>query len=212
MARHASARSRGPASALPLATRRPAGVRLGVGALLVLLLAGLVTAIVVSLLGASGQARTLPPERSGGVDAEGDVGVVYVHILGAVQTPGVYQFRDGDRVVDAIAAAGGFAPTADPQAVNLARFLTDGEQILVPVQGAAPPATGPSASDPGSKVNLNTASSTELETLPRVGPATAERILAWRDSNGRFAAVDDLLNVPGIGDKIFESLKDLVTV
>lgn len=212
MARHASARSPGAASALPLtlATRRPAGVRIGVGALLVLLLGGLVTAVVVSLLGASGQARPLPPEATG-VD-EGAGGALYVHVLGAVGSPGVYQFRDGDRVVDAIAAAGGFAPDADQQSVNLARFLSDGEQIVVPVIGAAPPATGPAASDPAARVNLNTASSSDLETLPRVGPATAERIIAWRETNGRFDAVEDLLNVPGIGDKTFESLKELVTV
>ncbi|MET4639904.1 helix-hairpin-helix domain-containing protein [Mycetocola sp. 2940] len=213
MARHVSARSPGAASVLPLtlATRRPTGVRVGVGALLVLLLGGLVTAVVVSLLGASGQARPLPPEASARVE-EAAGGALYVHILGAVGSPGVYQFRDGDRVVDAIAAAGGFAPAADQQAVNLARFLSDGEQILVPVQGAAPPVAGPTASDPSAKVNLNTASSSELETLPRIGPATAERIIAWRETNGRFGAVDDLLNVPGIGDKTFESLKDLVTV
>lgn len=213
MARHASARSPGAASAglSTLAIRRPAGVRIGVSALLVLLLGGLVTAIVVSLLGATGEARTLPPESSAGVDNVAG-GALYVHILGAVGSPGVYQFRDGDRVVDAIAAAGGFAPTADQQAVNLARFLSDGEQILVPVQGAVPPVTGPAASDAAATVNLNTASSSELETLPRVGPATAERIIAWRETNGRFGSVDDLLNVPGIGDKTFESLKDLVTV
>jgi competence protein ComEA len=212
MARHASARSPGAASVLPvtLATRRPAGVRFGVGALVVLLLGGLVTAIVVSLLGATGQARPLPPPATAGVD-EANGFALYVHILGAVESPGVYQFRDGDRVVDAIAAAGGFTATADQQTVNLARFLTDGEQILVPVEGAAPHPV-PAPGDPGGKVNLNTASSAELETLPRIGPATAERILAWRETNGRFGSVDDLLNVPGIGDKTFESLKELVTV
>jgi competence protein ComEA len=211
MARHASARSPGAASVpVTLAPRRHAGVRIGVGALLVLLLAGLVTAIVVSLLGATGQTRPLPPAATTGVDAGG--AALYVHILGAVGSPGVYQFRDGDRVVDAIAAAGGFTPEADQQTVNLARFLSDGEQIVVAVQGAAPPPSEPGAVVPGGKVNINTASSAELDTLPRVGPAMAERIIAWREANGRFRSVDDLLNVPGIGNKTFDSLKDLVSV
>ncbi len=196
---------------MTLATRRPAGVRFGVGALLVLLLGGLVTAILVSLLGATGQARPLPPTATTGVDEESGA-ALYVHILGEVVTPGVYQFRDGDRVVDAIAAAGGFTPTADPQTVNLARFLSDGEQILVPVQGAAPPTSVPGLGVPAGKVNINTASIAELDTLPRLGPAMAERIIAWRETNGRFSNVDDLLNVPGIGNKTFESLKELVTV
>ena len=211
MARHASARSPGAASVLPVAlvTRRPAGLRFGVGALVVLMLGGLVTAIVVSLLGATGQARPLSTPSTAAVDEAGGA-TLYVHVLGAVTTPGVYQFRDGDRVVDAIAAAGGFSPTADQQTVNLARFLSDGEQILVPVVGAAPPASGPTPGDPAAKVNINTASSGELETLPRVGPAMAERIISWRETNGSFAAVDDLLNVPGLGDKTFESLRDLV--
>ncbi|MET0714632.1 MAG: ComEA family DNA-binding protein [Mycetocola sp.] len=213
MARHASARSPGSASVLPvtLATRRPRGVRIGVGALLVLMLAGLVTAIVVSLLGATGQARPLPPAATTGIDEAGGT-ALYVHILGAVASPGVYQFRDGERVVDAIAAAGGFTPEADQKTVNLARFLSDGEQIVVSVQGVEPPPSEPGAAAPGGKVNINTASSAELDTLPRVGPAMAERIIAWRDANGRFRSVDDLLNVPGIGDKTFESLKDLVSV
>ena len=216
MARHASARSPGAASDLPitLATRRSAGVRFGVGALIVLMLGGLVTAIVVSLLGATGQARPLPPTPTTGVDAVGSV-ALYVHVLGAVERPGVYQFRDGDRVVDAIAAAGGFSPVADQQTVNLARFLSDGEQIVVAVQGAVPPAAGSAPGVPGApagKININTASVAELDTLPRLGPAMAERIIAWRETNGRFSNIDDLLNVPGIGAKTFESLKDLVTV
>lgn len=215
MARHAPARppGAGNASPLTLAMRRPTGIRLGVGAMVVLLIGGLVAAVVVSLLGTAGQTRTLPPPSAGPTAGTG--AVVYVHVLGEVLEPGVFQLRDGDRVIDAIAAAGGFTATADQQTVNLARFLSDGEQILVPAHGAAPttgPSTGETGGMAGGKVNLNTASSDELETLPRVGPAMAERIIAWRDTNGRFSSVDDLLNVTGIGDKTFEALRDLVTV
>lgn len=209
MARHAPARSLGAAGAdIPaLATRPSTGVRLGVGALVLLLLAGLVAAVVVSLLGATGQTRELADPSPVATEATG--AIVYVHVLGEVQSQGVYQLRDGDRVIDAIAAAGGFTVVADQQSVNLARFVSDGEQILVPAQGAAP---APAPGTPGGKVNLNTATSSELETLPRVGPAMAERIIAWRDTNGRFTSVDDLLGVTGIGDKTFEALRELVTV
>lgn len=211
MARHAPARPLGAAGAdrLAMATRASPGVRLGVGALVLLLLAGLIAAVVVSLLGASGQTREIAQPSPVATEVTG--AVVYVHVLGEVQSPGVYQLRDGDRVIDAIAAAGGFTAVADQQGVNLARFVSDGEQIAVPAQGAAPSAA-PAPGAPGGKVNLNTATSAELETLPRVGPAMAERIIAWRDANGRFTSVDDLLGVTGIGDKTFEALRELVTV
>lgn len=212
MARHAPAQSPGAGGAdrLTLATRRQDGVRLGVGALVLVLLGGLVTAIVVSLLGASGEVRTLTEPTA---DATAPTGaVVYVHVLGQVERPGVYQLRDGDRVVDAIAAAGGFTAAADQQGVNLARFLSDGEQLLVPAPGAVPTAVPAPGEPAGGRINLNTASGAELETLPRVGPAMAERIIAWRDENGPFTSVDDLLGVTGIGDKTFEALRDLVTV
>jgi competence protein ComEA len=139
---------------------------------------------------------------------------IFVHILGAVARPGLYELREGDRAVDAVAAAGGFTPEADRSQLNLARFVTDGEQIAVPVAGAAAPVggvPGGGAVVPG-KVNINTADAATLETLPRVGPAMADRIIAWRDANGRFAAVEDLMSVSGVGEKTFESLRELVTV
>ncbi|RLQ85989.1 helix-hairpin-helix domain-containing protein [Mycetocola zhadangensis] len=200
-----------------LRSRRPARVRLGISALLVLLIGGLSVAVVISLLGSAGSTSTLavspPPTLPTSTEPSGVA--VYVHILGAVAAPGVYQLRDGDRVLDAVAAAGGFTPNADQRGVNLARFAVDGEQILVPEIGAGPPGT---AAPPGggatapSKVNLNTATSEQLEELPRLGPEMASRIIAWRDANGPFTAVEDLMNVTGIGEKTFDALKDLVTV
>jgi competence protein ComEA len=139
----------------------------------------------------------------------GSTSAIFVHILGAVTRPGLYQLREGDRVVDAVAAAGGFTDGADDAQVNLARFLSDGEQITVPLIGATP--AGPAGTSNG-KVNINTADATALETLPRVGPAMAARIIAWRDANGRFTTVDDLRSVSGIGDRTFDALKDLITV
>jgi competence protein ComEA len=115
-------------------------------------------------------------------------------------------------VVDAIAAAGGFADDADRDAVNLARTLDDGEQLPVPRAGEAVAAPGAAGTAADGRSDLNTADAAQLEELPRIGPALAERIIAWRDDNGRFTSVDDLLAVPGIGDKMLSSLRDLVTV
>lgn len=148
---------------------------------------------------------------------------LYVHVLGAVAQPGLYRVAGGARVVDAVAAAGGFTAEADRGAVNLARPIGDGEQLYVPVVGEIPaagaggdggaaggPAPGAPAGD--GRINLNTADEAALDTLPRIGPALAQRILQWREDNGRFTSVDDLLAVPGIGEKMLESIRDLVTV
>jgi competence protein ComEA len=182
-------------------------VRARVGAVVVLVLVGLGCAVLVSALGDHGSAAEVARSEPSAAPMVG--GAIYVHILGAVERPGLYELREGARAVDAVAAAGGFADTADHAQLNLARFLVDGEQIVVPEVGAVAAAPG-TASD--GRVNLNTADATALETLPRVGPALAERIIAWRDANGRFTAVEDLMSVSGIGTKTFDGLKDLVTV
>jgi competence protein ComEA len=142
---------------------------------------------------------------------------VYVHVSGEVAEPGLYRLDDGARVVDAVSAAGGFTDAAAPEGINLARLVSDGEQLHVPREGQAPPAgTGTGTGTPGASadgtVNLNTADLAALDTLPRVGPAIAQRILDWRDEHGRFTSVDDLLAVPGIGEKMLAALRDLVTV
>lgn len=134
---------------------------------------------------------------------------LYVHVSGAVAQPGLYVLRAGSRAVDAVAAAGGFAADADEAAINLARPLDDGEQLVIPVIGAAPAAVGVAGDG---LIDLNTADAALLDTLPRVGPAMAERIIAWRDENGRFTSVDDLLAVPGIGDKMLAAIRDAVRV
>lgn len=136
---------------------------------------------------------------------------VYVHVSGAVAEPGLYVLMPGARVMDAIAAAGGFAPDADDASVNLARTVSDGDQLHVPVHGETPVDAGGEHAGDG-RIDLNSADLAALDTLPRIGPALAQRILDWRDANGRFTAVEDLLAVPGIGDKMLESLRDLVTV
>ena len=189
---------------------RRARVRVGLGALAVIVVVGLACAILIGATGRQGSvvsvARPTPEASAGTVSGA----KIYVHILGAVARPGLYELRDGDRVVDAVAAAGGLAEGADQARVNLARFLTDGEQIAVPLVGETP--AGVPAGTSNGKVNINSADAAALETLPRVGPAMAARIIAWREANGGFTSVDDLRSVSGIGDRTFDALKDLVTV
>ncbi len=137
--------------------------------------------------------------------------MIYVHVSGAVAAPGLYVLDASARVVDAIAAAGGLAPDADVSAVNLARPLSDGEQ-LARAAASAPSTQAPPQPAGDGRINLNTADLAALDTLPRIGAAMAQRIIDWREANGRFTSVEDLLAVPGIGDKMLESLRDLVTV
>jgi competence protein ComEA len=141
---------------------------------------------------------------------------VAVHVAGRVRRPGLVRLPAGSRVHDAIRAAGGVTSGADLDAINLARRLTDGEQIRVPAPGdpAVPPDPaaapgGPAA--PSTPLDLNTATLEQLDALPGVGEVTANRIIAYRSAHP-FTAVDELLEVPGIGQRRFEQLKDLVTV
>jgi competence protein ComEA len=189
---------------------RRALVRRGAGVALVLVLAGLGIAVFVTAVTPHGSSTVIAPSgipgESTGAPAPSDI---YVHILGEVRRPGLYALRDGDRAVDAVAAAGGFTEAADAAGLNLARFVSDGEQIIVPAIGEAPVA---GAGGVSGKVNLNTADAALLDTLPGVGPAIAAEIIAWREQHGRFESIEDLLDVGGIGDAKFESLHDLVTV
>lgn len=160
-----------------------------------------------------------------GTETTATAAAVTVHVVGAVHRPGVYALAEGSRVRDALAAAGGCVGDAVLEAVNLARILADGEQVRIPTAeevaagavaavGGGAPATGASARQgaAGGKVNINTASVTELDTLPGVGPSTAQKIVDDRTANGPFKRVEDLMRVSGIGEKKFESLKDYVSV
>ena len=140
--------------------------------------------------------------------------VVLVDVAGWVRHPGVYEFTEDARVIDAIDAAGGARPGALLQALNLAAPLADGTQILVPregQEGVAPPSvTGGAVA--GGLINVNTATATELEELPGVGEVIAQAIVDYRTENGPFTSVDQLLDVSGIGDATLENIRDLVTV
>ena len=215
--------------------------RVGLGAVVVLLFVVLAVSVAVSAFatrgGAADELVTVEPstgaEAGAGSDTAppGGASVVFVHVHGRVAAPGLYELPQGARVVDVVAAAGGFTAEADQAAVNLARVLVDGEQLRVPAVGetvddavaggggataggaaAGGPVPGGAAAVGGGAVDLNLADDAALQTLPGVGPATAAAILSWRDENGRFRSVDDLLGVPGIGPKTLEKLRDRVRV
>ena len=137
---------------------------------------------------------------------------VRVHVAGAVAAPGVYSLPPGSIVQDAVNAAGGELADADLNALNLAAILVDGAQVWVPSTLAPDSRPTIASGDPGGLLNLNTATLEELDGLPGLGPVTSQSIIEYRNSNGPFQSVDDLIKVPGIGEGILESLRPLVTV
>ncbi|MDX6675557.1 MAG: competence protein ComEA [Solirubrobacteraceae bacterium] len=191
-------------------------------------------AVAVLLLGArylstpsaaGGRAAAGPPAHtvpakgaSVRVEAAG-TGAAVVQVVGAVRRPGVYRLRSGQRVDDAVHTAGGATRRADLAGVNLAAKVSDGQQIIVPAVGAtgtaaggpAGPAGGTAAA-PGRPLNLNTATPEQLDQLDGVGPATAQKIVAYRQAHGGFRSVSELDQVPGIGEKKLAGLKDRVRV
>lgn len=181
--------------------------------------------------GGQGETHAHVPDAGPAASAEG--AEVTVHVAGAVVGPGVVTLPGGARVADAIAEVGGLTADADPTRVNLARPLVDGEQILVLREGEEPPpplagspsgdpATGPSGAGDGASgagggpaggpVDVNTAGSADLETLPGIGPALASRIISHREQHGPFREPGDLRDVSGIGEKRFQDLAPLITV
>jgi competence protein ComEA len=143
-------------------------------------------------------------------------GSLYVHVAGWVRHPGVYRLHEGARVIDAIRRAGGPRKGADLGSLNLAAILVDAQQVLVASPAAAAPtgASGATATAPDgtSLVNVNTAAAEELETLPGIGEVLAQAIIAYRDEQGPFESVDELIEVSGIGEVTLEEMRDLVTV
>lgn len=159
------------------------------------------------------------PAPAPGAAARGER--VVVDVSGAVKRPGVYRLTAQDRVEDALERAGGPTRRADLTALNRAAKLEDGRQILVPTRGKPAPAAAPSASgaagEPGpaassGPINLNTATLEELDTLDGVGPATAQKIIEYREQHNGFKTVDELDQVSGIGEKRLATLRERVTV
>jgi len=178
--------------------------------------------------GTSATGSVAPPAGgaapTGGASDVASQPLVVVHVAGGVASPGVYSLAEGARVADAIAAAGGGHPEADLDVLNLATRLADGDRVYVPRRGesaAAGLTPGVASSQPDrsgsappvpSKVNLNAASAADLDLLPGIGPATAQAIVDYRDGNGPFGSVDELLEVRGIGPAKLEALRNRVAV
>jgi competence protein ComEA len=213
-------------------------IEVGIGVIVVVVVA-LVAGVVWYRMGASGSAA--PPPRPGTVErhtatsptgaatpttashggttaARAAGATVTVHVAGAVKTPGVIALPVGARVIDAVEGAGGGRADADLDHLNLAAKLVDGQRILVTKIGQVAPAaelgTGGAGGDPGSGalIDLNNATSAQLETLPGIGPALAGAIIAERDRRGGFRSVNELREVRGIGEKRFADLRDRVMV
>lgn len=142
---------------------------------------------------------------SGGVD-------VVVNVVGDVKTPGLVTLPAGSRIADAIAGAGGATKPESIGMLNLAARVVDGQQIVVLPEVNAFVPGGSSGSSSNGKINLNTATETQLDDLPGVGPVMAGRIISWRTQHNAFSTVEELQEVPGIGPKVFADLVDLVTV
>lgn len=147
---------------------------------------------------------------------------VVIHVIGAVKNPGVYELRLGSRILDAVKKAGGLSKDALPESINLAAEISDGQQIRIPRRGdkasiqtpepppgqeAATATGGIGGVTPGAKLNINTATGTELETLPGIGPALAQRIIEFRQSNGPFKNIGELDAVSGIGPSLLATLR-----
>jgi competence protein ComEA len=189
-----------------------------IGALLLIAILGVVLLRREPAAPAAGPA---PAIRVGDETGGGSGGRLFVHVAGAVRRPGVYTLRAGARVADAVQRAGGPRRRADLSAVNLASRLEDGRQVLVPRRGpaGAGAAGGPTSVVPGAAgtfpaapIDLNTATLEQLDTLDGVGPVTAQKILEYRQEHGGFGSVDELGQVPGIGDKRMAALRDHVRV
>ena len=168
-----------------------------------------VAALLVGRLRASsagGAPAAAAPARSASVPPPAPARVL-VHVVGAVRRPGVYQLADGARARDAVTAAGGATRRAALDGLNLAARVADGEQVVVPVRGRGAPVAAPAPGKPP-VVRLNDADAAALDALPGVGPATAQRIVAWREAHGPFATVDGLLDVPGIGEAKLAAMRE----
>ncbi len=187
---------------LPISRRQALVVALGLLALL---------AVAGRTLVGTGASASMPREQLV-VQTPAAMPRLVVHVTGAVREPGLYRLKEGSRVADAVARAGGATAKADTAAVNLAAPLADGIQVLVPsrVAGAVGAAVGTSAST-GARISLSSASAVELDALPGVGPVTAQKIVDYRAAHGGFSSIDDLDAIPGIGPARLEQLRDLAT-
>lgn len=182
---------------LPVSRRR--ALVLAAAALALLVVAG-------RTLAGAGAAAEEPPADALVAEAPAAAPRLVVHVAGAVRRPGLYRLAEGKRVADAVARAGGATAPADTAAINLAAPLADGMQVLVPRRVA-----GSAGKAAGGRISLSSATAAELDSLPGIGPVTAQKILDYRAEHGGYRSVDDLDAIPGIGPARIEQLRDVVS-
>lgn len=181
---------------------------------------GLLLVVGVTLIGgALWYVRSLPQPveiraavRPSASPVSSSTAVIVVDVAGWVHRPGVYEFVEGDRVIDALEAAGGPRKGAQTTALNLASPLVDAQQIVVPAPSRGPTASSQGGVDASGKVNVNSADATQLESLSGIGEVLAQAIIDHREDNGPFKSVDELMDVSGIGEATLEEIRDRVTV
>ena len=190
-------------------------IKVGMGAAVIVGLAIVILAVLASAVASVNQPE-LPHDLEVTASGEplpqtGSTFVVMVHIVGEVNSPGMYELAGDSRVIDAVMAAGGLTSNAAECAVNLARVVNDGEQLTIPSleQGCT---TGSAQSHNTQSVSLNSATSEQFDSLPGIGPTLAQRIVDYRESNGGFSSIDQLNDVSGIGDKLFAGVKEHITL
>lgn len=178
-----------------------------IGFLLGLIVSGGILLIIHS---PGGQALVLEPSPTSAP--------IMVHVVGAIQNPGVYSLAEGSKVIDLVTAAGGFTTDALPDSINQAQTLRDGDKVRIirkdEVDTELPDENDNNFSDEQEiiVININTASVEELDALPGIGPAKAQEIVAYREAHGDFLVVEEIMNVPGIGETLFEQIQNIISV
>lgn len=192
-------------------TTRKHNFKVTIGAVIAFVVLAAVTLVVIS--GIQNISQPVIPESLAATPSplhiQQNLETVVIHVVGDVPKPGIYEIPQGSRLVDAVMAAGGVTGGAEACGLNLARNINDGEQIevIASVQGCPQ-----QSENSGGLVSLNESDASGFDALPGIGPTLSERIIAWRDQNGSFTAIEELNQVSGIGDKLYESIKDLVTL
>jgi competence protein ComEA len=162
----------------------------------------------------SGETAAGEDTSGAGAEPATETGSVFVYICGAVANPGVYELTGGSRICDALDAAGGFSEDAGTTYLNLAEFVSDGQKIYVPTQEELTvelAAEEEAAADDG-RININTASKEQLVTLPGIGDAKADSIIAYRTEHGAFSTIEEIMEIPGIKEAVFSKIKDFISV
>lgn len=186
--------------------------------IIVVLVVLIIGGVIFRFSGCFSDMERIPPQTEDNIPSQADPSAVFeeeklftIHIIGAVQSPGIYELPSGARVHDAVDKAGGPTADADLEKINLARPVIDGEQVYIPLTDEGGTELGNGGIRDG-KVNINHATLEELTTLTGIGEKRARNIIEYRDAHGPFSKIEEIMNVPGIGAGLFEGIKDNITV